>query len=137
MNRKQARENAFISIFSASFGPIRAKEAALGLAEISEIEYDDFSRSISEGFDNNIDFVDENIKRNLRGWEFERLPRVSVAVLRTAITELYFAGDNPVSVVINEAVELVKKFGDENDYQFVNGVLSAIQKQREQKDGTD
>ncbi len=137
MNRRKARENAFIAIFSASFGPIRAKEAALGLAEVSDIESDDFSRSIVEAYDNNAEFIDEKIKENLRDWKFERLSKISVAVLRLAISELYYAGDNPSSVVINEAVEIAKQYGDDNDYQFVNGVLSAIQKNRETTDGTD
>ncbi len=137
MNRRQARENAFIALFSASFGPIRAKEAALGLAEVSDIESDDFSRSITDAYDNNAEFIDDKIKTNLRGWKFERLSKVSVAVLRLAISELFFAGDNPSGVVINEAVEIAKQYGDESDYQFVNGVLSAIEKDRDISDGTD
>ncbi len=137
MNRRKARENAFISIFSASFGPIRAKEAAFSLAEVAEIEMDEFCRSIVEAYDDNTEFIDESIKNNLRGWKFDRLSKVSVAVLRLAIAELYFAGDNPSGVVINEAVELAKQYGDDNDYQFVNGVLSVIQKKRESEDGTD
>ncbi len=137
MNRRKARENAFIAMFSASFGPIRAKEAALGLAEVSDIEMDDFCRSIVEAYDNNMEFIDEKIKKNLRSWSFDRLSKVSVAILRLAIAELFFAGDNPPGVVINEAVELAKQYGDENDFQFVNGVLSVIQKNKEAEDGTD
>ncbi len=137
MNRRKARETAFIAIFSASFGPISAEEAIAGLIESDDIEPDTFCRQLVTAFDENNVYIDEKIRANLKGWEFERVSRVSIAALRVAIAELYFAGDNPSGVSINEAVELAKRYGEESDYQFVNGVLSAIFKEMGAKDGTD
>ena len=56
----------------------------------------------------------------------ERLPRVSLTVLRLAIAEMLFGGENKPGVAINEAVELTKKYGADEDYQFVNGLLGAV-----------
>ncbi len=142
MNRRKARETAFIAIFSASFGPISAREALDSLIESDDVEPDIFCRQLVKAYDDNNVFIDEKIRPNLKGWELERLSRVSIASLRIAIAEMYFAGDNPSGVSINEAVELAKRYGEESDYQFVNGVLSAVLKEMEEsqeagEDGTD
>ena len=54
------------------------------------------------------------------------LPRVSLTILRLAVAEMLFGGENKPGVAINEAVELTKKYGAEDDYQFVNGLLGAV-----------
>lgn len=56
----------------------------------------------------------------------ERLPRVSLTVLRLAVAEMLFGPENKPGVAINEAVELTKKYGADEDYQFVNGILGSI-----------
>ena len=56
----------------------------------------------------------------------ERLPRVSLTILRLAVAEMLFGGENKPGVAINEAVELTKKYGADEDYQFVNGLLGAV-----------
>ena len=63
---------------------------------------------------------------HLRNWTMERLPRISPTVLRLAIAEMLFGGENKPGVAINEAVELTKKYGADEDYQFVNGLLGAV-----------
>ena len=65
-------------------------------------------------------------KFSMRNWTMERLPRVSLTVLRLAIAEMLFGGENKPGVAINEAVELTKKYGADEDYQFVNGLLGAV-----------
>ena len=67
------------------------------------------------------------IRPRLKNWTLERLPRPSRTLLRLAITEMRFSGAQDVdSIVINEAVELAKKYGSDGDYQFINGVLGSI-----------
>ena len=67
------------------------------------------------------------IRPRLKNWTLERLPRTSRTLLRLAITEMRFSGAQDVdSIVINEAVELAKKYGSDCDYQFINGVLGSI-----------
>ena len=108
--RREARENAFLLAFSQTFGDIPLAEAIT-----SHEENDDHSAE-----------VDDEIRAHLRNWTMERLPRVSLTILRLAVAEMLFGGENKPGVAINEAVELTKKYGADEDYQFVNGLLGAV-----------
>lgn len=72
--------------------------------------------------------IDELIKNNLEKWDFERIAKTDLAILRTALAEMLYLDEIPVSVSINEAVNLAKEYGDERSYAFVNSVLSKIAK---------
>lgn len=72
--------------------------------------------------------IDEAISQNLKGWSLSRLSKVSTAILRLAVWELMYDGSVPVSVTINEAVELAKTYGGKDDASYVNGVLSGVVK---------
>jgi N utilization substance protein B len=73
--------------------------------------------------------IDRLIAEHLAGWTLDRMPAVDRAVLRLALYEL-LAMDTPPNVVINEAVELAKKYGTEDSGRFVNGVLGAVYRER-------
>ena len=73
--------------------------------------------------------TDQLIASKLKNWTLARLPRVSAAILRLAVAEMRYSGQDMDSVVINEAVELAKKYAGDDDYQFINGVLGAIVRQ--------
>ena len=77
--------------------------------------------------------IDHTIEENLRGWSLRRLSKMTLTILRVAVCEMQFmrADDVPVSVSINEAVELAKIYGNEKDASYVNGVLSTIAKKLE------
>ena len=68
--------------------------------------------------------IDETLKEKLENWSLDRLPKIERTVLRLAVYELLFNEDVPEKVVMNEAIELCKTFGDEKSGRFVNGVLS-------------
>lgn len=70
------------------------------------------------------------IRTHLRSWTMERLPRVSITVLRLALAEMLYGGENTPGVAINEAVELAKKYGSDEDYQFINGLLGAVAREQ-------
>ena len=70
------------------------------------------------------------IRSHLRSWTMERLPRVSLTVLRLALAEMLYGGENKPGVAINEAVELAKKYGADEDYQFVNGLLGVVAREQ-------
>lgn len=72
--------------------------------------------------------IDKKIEDNLDNWKFERIAKAELAILRTAVAEMLYVESIPVSVSINEAVELAKKYGDERSYKFVNSVLGKIAK---------
>jgi N utilization substance protein B len=70
--------------------------------------------------------VDEAIEQVSINWRLDRMAKVDRNVLRLAVYELQHAGDVPVKVVINEAIELGKKFGSESSGAFINGLLDRI-----------
>ena len=72
--------------------------------------------------------LDKLVARFSQNWRLERMGRVELALLRLAVYELVFRDDVPPKVVINEAIELSRRFGDENSRSFVNGILDAAAK---------
>ena len=117
--RREARENAFLLAFSQTFGDVPLAEALTNHAENDEEHpVDDFSKLLLNAYYDHSAEVDDEIRAHL--------PRVSLTVLRLAIAEMLFGGENKPGVAINEAVELTKKYGADEDYQFVNGLLGAV-----------
>ena len=88
----------------------------------------------SKGTWENLAVCDELIAASTRQWKLSRLSPVDRSILRLAVYQLKFCSDIPPKVVINEAIELAKKFGTEKSPSFVNGVLDAILKKIEVKD---
>lgn len=125
--RREARENAFLLAFSQTFGDVPLTEA-LETSEKFDTEHpvDAFSKELLTAYDEHTAEIDDLIRDHLRSWTMERLPRVSLTVLRLALAEMLYGTERKVSVAINEAVELTKKYGAEDDYQFVNGLLGAV-----------
>lgn len=125
--RREARENAFLLAFSQTFGDVPLAEAILNHEENDEDHpVDGFSKHLLNAYYDHSAEVDDEIRAHLRNWTMERLPRVSMTVLRLAVAEMLFGGENKPGVAINEAVELTKKYGADEDYQFVNGLLGAV-----------
>ena len=127
MNRKIARENAFILLFE---GCCKKDETAEEIFEkavgIRELECDEYVKKVFFGYYENARVIEECIEKCLVGWKRERVSVSSNAILRLAAYEMMFMEDIPVKVSINEAVELSKKYDDEKAYMFVNGVLNAV-----------
>jgi N utilization substance protein B len=134
MQRKIARENAFILIFeSVCKKDETAEEIFTKATEIRELEVDDYVRRVFFGSYEQSAVIDEAIKRNSKGWKLERISAVSMAILRLAAYEMLFDEDIPERVSINEAIELSKKYDDEKSYAFVNGVLNALSDELKKK----
>jgi N utilization substance protein B len=88
-----------------------------------------FSRLLIQGTLEKLPEVDVAIKDQLENWDFSRLSRADLAILRISTYCLLFQQDIPPTVTINEAVDISKTYGAEDSYKFVNGVLDAIRKQ--------
>ncbi len=73
--------------------------------------------------------IDNEFKNHSTGWDISRIGRAELAILRLAVYEIKFDEDIPVKVAVNEAVELAKKYCDDNAYVFVNGILSTVMKE--------
>jgi N utilization substance protein B len=88
----------------------------------------DFARLLIAGTVERLAEVDEAIRRQLEHWDFSRLARVDLAVLRISVYSLLFLKDVPASVTIDEAIDIAREFGTDDSYRFVNGVLDGILK---------
>jgi transcription antitermination protein NusB len=91
-----------------------------------------FANRLFEGAAKNVTALDELIVKHADNWRFERLAAIDRAVLRLAIQELRVA-DTPFKVVLNEAVDLAKKYSSEESGAFVNGILDAVYKSMQNK----
>lgn len=87
----------------------------------------EFANQLFEGAAKEIAALDEIIGKHCENWRFERLAAIDRAILRLAIHEMS-SSDTPPKVVLNEAVELAKKFSSEESGAFVNGVLDSVHK---------
>jgi N utilization substance protein B len=87
-----------------------------------------FARLLVAGTLENIDQVDEQIKAQLEHWDFSRLARVDLAILRVSAYQLLYQPDIPDSVAIDEAIGIAKEFAANESYRFINGVLDGIRK---------
>ncbi|MBR6162396.1 transcription antitermination factor NusB [bacterium] len=103
---------------------------ALEIAELTTLEENDDVKSyimkIVDSYKDNKDFIDSQIKKFAFGWDLNRLVKIDKDILRIAICELVFVKDAPLKVIIDEALELAKKYSTEDSASFINGVLGKV-----------
>lgn len=128
MTRKQAREEAFILIFEKEFNDIPVEEILMNAEEVRDIKADEYVKNVFFGVFENLEIIDGIISKYALGWSIARITKTALAILRLAIFEISYRDDIPVSVSINEAVELAKKYATKDDSSFVNGILSSVVK---------
>lgn len=127
MQRKLARENAFMLIFESICKKDESSEEIFEKAvDTRELEYDDYVKNVFFGSQEHAEEIDALTEKHLKGWRSERISPVSRSAIRLATYEIMFMSDIPARVSINEAIELAKKYDDEKSYSFVNGVLNAV-----------
>ncbi len=138
-SRREARSRAFQVLYGLHFSPVldmAALQSAFAAmprdmeAESQSTEQPSgFAWELALGVWQHAAQLDEAISRHSRNWRVDRLGKVELTVLRLALFELLHCPDVPPRVVINEALELTSRFGDERSKSFVNGVLDAVAKQ--------
>ena len=89
----------------------------------------EFLTQLVNGAVENKEIIDETIKKNLENWTLERLATVDRNLLRLSVYELLYCKDTPPNVVMDEAIEIAKLYGDDQSSKFINGVLSKIKEQ--------
>lgn len=137
MSRRELREQIFKYIFRVEFNDreempeqeqfffemlkMEAQER-----ELQEIRDEDaaYISNKSSKIIEKLDEIDAMINKQAKGWTTQRMGKVDLAILRLAVYEIVYDADVPTGVAINEAVELAKKFGQEESSGFVNGVLA-------------
>lgn len=134
MNRRDAREQAFIFVFEGTFTNDSLEEIIDSAKIARGIEICDFTKKIFNGINDNKLVIDGLIEKNIVGWKKDRLPRVAISILRLAVFEMLYEDKVPMGVSINEAVELTKKYSTKEDAAFVNGILGSIYKEIEKEE---
>lgn len=126
--RRKARTIVFQALYEIDSSGHNADDVINRLVidkELSE-QNNTFIRQQVSGVVKNRQQLDENIKRFAPAWPVNQLPAVDRNILRLAIFELLIDNKVPISVSINEAVELAKTFGSDSSARFINGVLSSV-----------
>ncbi|WP_026022012.1 transcription antitermination factor NusB [Kurthia massiliensis] len=125
MKRREAREKAVQTLFQLEGTELTIEEAMAYVLE--EEKTDAFFEQVVRGTVENQEAIDASLTDKLENWSLNRLAKVDRTILRLAVYELLYTPDTPQSVVMNEAIELSKTFGDDKSSKFVNGVLSKYQ----------
>ncbi|MEA4816476.1 MAG: transcription antitermination factor NusB [Lachnospiraceae bacterium] len=130
MSRRSARKGAFVLLFQMEFADSSEREQikSVFFSENPEITEDEKSFIIKEvdGANFHIEEIDELIKSRAIGWDISRMSKIDLAILRLAVYEMKFSEDITISVAINEAVELAKKYSSDEAPAFINGILGKV-----------
>ncbi|NPV52553.1 MAG: transcription antitermination factor NusB [Firmicutes bacterium] len=141
MTRREIREVALKALYQVDIARTPVEDAlkcALssepGGRRIPEAN-ERFLTTLVSGTAQNLASLDEIISRFARGWAIERMGSIDRNVLRMAVYEMLYMDETSHGVAINEAVELAKKYGDQDSGKFVNGILASVA--REMVDNRD
>ncbi len=121
MRRRRARELILKKLFQKDF---------VGTINGGSESSDPYVREVLMGILSHQEEIDHKIEERAQGWRLERLHSVDRNLLRLAVYELLYRQDVPPEVVIDEAVELAKKYGTERSPAFINGILDRVLKER-------
>ncbi len=131
MTRHESRELAFILIFEKSFQQdVTVVELIENALELELFPQNAFAESLARKTYENLEQIDAVIEENLVGWSAKRISKATRAILRLAVCEMLYSDDLPVGVIINEAVEIAKKYASAEDASYVNGVLGSVARKR-------
>jgi N utilization substance protein B len=128
MKRKETREEAVKIAYSMDVNKEFNKDNLAGYLDHFELEDMDMDYLIKTIFDmvDNLEKIDEYITDNSKDWKISRIAKVDLAVLRIALSEILYNETIPLSVSINEAVEISKKYSNEDSHKFINGILGTV-----------
>lgn len=131
MNRSKVREEAFKLLYSLQISKEEVKEQIDFFIEIEEITDKEAKKYINNtilGIEKEEKNIESQIEQNIKaGWTISRISKIDLTLLKLGIYEIIYT-KLPYKVVINEVVELSKKYGDDSSKSFVNGVLASIVK---------
>ena len=120
--RSDARERALYLLYEAHSKGISPADTI----DVQVLEPDELTQELVRGVDADLAQLDELIAAKAKGWTLARMPVLDLSVMRLAVYELLERPHVPTAVVLNEAVELAKRYGGDNSARFVNGVTGTI-----------
>ncbi len=134
MNRSKVREETFKLLYSLQISKEEVKEQIDFFIEVEEItdkEAKKYINNIILGIEKEEKNIENQIEQNIKaGWTISRISKIDLTLLKLGIYEIIYT-KLPYKVVINEVVELSKKYGDDSSKSFVNGVLASIVKKND------
>lgn len=137
IERRKSRQAALELLYQREIVGGSIADAVAGYVRIpANKPLPDFCRRLLRGIEVNQRTIDEMIDVYAENWALERLPLIDRNILRMAIYEILYESDIPVSVSINEAIELAKKYGSPESGKFINGVLGHVAVSLAQPDET-
>lgn len=138
MNRSAMREAAFQFIYGAEIQKELKLEDVCVFIENNQLQGEEVKKYIENiviGIKKYNDEIITKISANLKSdWQIERISKINLALLKLAIYEIKY-DKLPYKAIINEVVELAKKYGEDTSKQFINGVLASIVKENNSKQG--
>jgi len=129
MNRNKMRESIMKLLYQADIHQdyvLTFFEDAFEKMENTTAKNNEYFTAVIGNFIDYKTIIDQDISKNLKKWNIERLGKIELAILRLAVTEMLYVEEIPHKVSINEAVELAKTFADDNAPKYINGVLASI-----------
>lgn len=128
LSRTLAREMAFKLLFQTDVGRNPWQQAMDRMLEEEPLpdKSREFLEQLVKGTLQHLKEIDQLISQHSREWSLERMANTDRNILRMAVFEIKYIEDVPAGAAINEAVELAKRYGDENSGKFVNGILGQI-----------
>jgi N utilization substance protein B len=126
-SRSTSRRIAMQAIFQADASKTDINDALENLFKEENITDDvkDFSVKLATGVEQSKNDIDDKIKVFSKNWKIDRINLVNKAILRLALYEMMFLKDTPKAVIINEALELAKRYSDEDSAKYINGILGS------------
>lgn len=125
MSRRNDREEIFKVIFESVVKEVSPLEV-LENRDFEEVKDLDFLKIYSKEIGTFFNEINKILSDNLKFWELNRIGNIEKAILILSIYEIKYREDIGEKIAINEAVELAKKYGDDNSAKFINGVLATI-----------
>jgi transcription antitermination protein NusB len=134
-SRRKARELALQMLFQWELGGHTPEHVIATFLRSQKIDPEEerFARSLFEGAVNEVESLNRMTREHAQHWRLERMAAVDRNVIRLALYELLHHAETPSAVVINEALELARRFSTADSVEFVNGVLDAIRKAIDKK----
>jgi N utilization substance protein B len=134
--RRRAREAALKILYQIEMSGYPFEECIEtywnNLGENQDVK--EFSTFLVRGIHRFLSEIDEKIKKTAKNWSIERMHKVDLSILRMAIFEIFYTNETPYKVVINEAIELAKKYGTDDSYAFINAILDKLSKSLNKKE---
>ena len=139
MGRRASRELAMKLLYQTEIQKSNRKEQIERALTENKLTSKDkaYVSEILEGVFDNTEFIDRLIEKYSKGWKINRLSKVDLSILRLSIFEIHYMEDIPVSVSVNEAVELAKKYSGDEMAPFINGILGKLTNLRVLRPSTD